>query len=279
MKRIHNNALTKPLTNAILSFSLIFSGGAYSTPADVDKPIIIVGASFASASFPFNDALEAPLGGVAVNLGAYLSFGNALIKDPRLPGYVINEAQAGATTFDHPGCNPGPGCDNGNWEGYEKQLYKGLKRVSIPLYPPISTAKYAVITIANDCLHSDAFGIPQDQAVPCSMNEINAYIDRLLNVGQQALNAGITPIFDIYPHYSSLNLSRVAAQFGLLWIADEAYYNQLRNTHLTRMTSELPGAIVMDIWADMETDDGIHPNEKSMRKAAAMISNFIFHNN
>jgi len=35
-------------------------------------------------------------------IGAYLNLGNALVKDPRLPAYVINEAQGGATTFDCP---------------------------------------------------------------------------------------------------------------------------------------------------------------------------------
>ncbi len=278
MKFIHNNVLTKPLTSALLSFSLIFSGGAFADSGDVDKPLLVIGASYSNGSLPFNDELVAPVFGIAVGFGSYLNLGNALIKDPRLPGYVINEAQGGATTFDRPGCNPGPGCEAGEWQGYNKQLQKAMARVTIP-GTAIRMAKYVVITTANDCMHSDAFGIPQAETLPCNMDELNAYMDRLLAVGQQAIDAGLVPIFDLLPAYDKLDLPLTAAVFGLNWIADEAYYNTMRNLQHSRLTTELAGAVVLDIWADFEhMGDGIHPNDKTSRKAAEIIAQHIKNN-
>jgi hypothetical protein len=192
--------------NTILVASLFALTCLQSLNAAASEPaILVIGASMSEAKVPFNDDMKAPLGGISVALGSYLSLGNALVKDPRLPGYVINEAQAGATTFDRSGCNPGPECVDG-WQGYEKQLQMALARVTIPMVPPIRNARHVVITIANDCLHSDAFGIPQDQTAPCDYAQMNVYIDSLLAVGQQALDAGITPIYDFYPPYSTFDM-------------------------------------------------------------------------
>lgn len=259
-------------------FSLLSSPSfATGVASELDRPIIVLGASYSSAAFPFDDNLSAPLGGVAVNLGRYLSFGNALTRDPRLPGYVINEANAGATTFDRPSCNPGPGCNFGHWQGLDKQVTKALARVTIP-GTNISMAKYAVITSVNDCLHSDSFGIPQDQTRPCTMDEINAYIDRLIAAGQRLLNAGVTPIFDVYADYKRLDWPAAAAAAGLLWVADESYYNLLRETHRTRLTNELPGAVVMDMWKGVTTEDGGHPDDRSMVRASQRVVQYIINN-
>lgn len=261
---------------AAILLSLAFTGSATAAPEDMNKPIIIIGASYSNGSVPFNDALVSPLFGIAVGFGNYLSLGDALIKDPRLPGYVINEAQAGATTFDRPGCMPSaPSCNLGMWQDYEKQLQKAQQRVTIPGTKNI-LSKYVVITIPNDCLHAGAFSIPQNQTTPCSLSEINAYLDRLIAVGKKALDAGLIPIYDRYPAYSNLNLPYFATTYGLSWAADEAYYNTLRDLHSKRLTTELPGAVVLDIWADFEhVGDGIHPNDKTSRKAAAMIAQYI----
>lgn len=261
---------------ALTLLSLAFTGSSAASPADMDKPIIVIGASYSNGSVPFNDALVSPLFGIAVGFGNYLSLGDALIKDPRLPGYVINEAQAGATTFDRPGCMPSaPSCDLGMWQDYEKQLQKAQQRVTIPGTTTI-LSKYVVITIPNDCLHAGAFSIPQNQTTHCSLGEINAYLDRLLAVGRKALNAGLIPIYDRYPAYSDLDLRYFAATYGLSWAADEGYYNMLRDLHRQRLTTELPGAVVLDIWANFEhVGDGIHPNDKTSRKAAAMIAQYI----
>jgi lysophospholipase L1-like esterase len=266
--------MKKPHT---LLIALLFSWAILQplNAAASEPAILVIGASFSEAKVPFNDQLQAPLGGISVAFGSYLSLGNALVKDPRLPGYVINEAQAGATTFDRLGCNPGPACF-GEWQGYDKQLEMALARVTIPLPTPIRNAQFVVITIGNDCLHSDAFGVPQDQTAPCDYAQMNAYVDRLLAVGQQALDAGITPIFDVYPPYDTLDMPFFQAAAGLYWVADEANYNALRDLHRSRLQTELPGAVVLDIWADFEhMGDGLHPSDKTTRKAAAMIVQYI----
>jgi len=260
-------------TMGLLMLAMV--NAAFAAPGDVDKPLLVIGASYADGRLPFNDALVAPLFGISVGMGSYLSLGDALIKDPRLPGYVINEAQAGATTFDRPGCNPGLGCNAGLWQGYSKQLTKAKARVTLPGSNTV-LAKYVVISIANDCLHSDAFGIPQYLTSPCTASDMNAYVDRLIAVGQQALNAGLTPIFSIYPAYSNLNLPLPAKTFGLAWIADQAGYNALRDLQRTRIASELPRAVQLDIWANFQDmGDGLHPNDKTSRRAAAIIAQYI----
>lgn len=254
---------------------LMIAGTAVAAQEDVNKPLLLIGASYADGRLPFNDALVAPVFGISVGLGSYLSLGDALIRDSRLPGYVINEAQAGATTFDRLGCNPGPGCSAGQWQGYSKQLAKAKARVTVP-GTPVILAKYVLITLANDCLHSDAFGVPQNQTAPCTQADMNAYMDRLLAVGRQALNAGLTPIFDIYPAYGDLNLPLMAQVFGLNWVVSEGSYNALRDLQRMRIAAELPGAVMLDMWANFEhMGDGIHPNDKTSRKAAAMIAQYI----
>jgi len=77
-----------------------------------------------------------------------------------------------------------------------------------------------------------------------------AYMDHLLTVGQQAIDAGLVPIFDLFPSYENLNLLLIAVAFGLNWIADEAGYNTMRDLQHSRLTTEIAGAVVLDIWAD-----------------------------
>lgn len=260
----------------VMSFFVSGTTWAEDEPVVKEPALLVIGASYSDARLPFNDALEAPLGGIAIDFGSYLSLGNALIRDKHLPGYVINEAQAGATTFDRPGCNPGPGCDAGEWQGYGTQFQKALARVTLPFPPFTRNAAFVVITIANDCLHSDAFGIPQDQAIPCDATALNAYIDRLIDLGEEAISLGITPIFDVYPKWSRIDLPLTGSLFGLLWVLDEAAYNTLRDLHRSRLESELPGAIVLDMWKGFKhRGDGLHPSDKTSKKAAKRIAKLI----
>ncbi len=271
--------LTDPLKTLVIATlsTLMIATSAVAATDDVNKPLLVIGASYADGRTPFNDALIAPLGGVSVGLGSYVSLGNALIRNPRLPGYVINEAQAGATTFDRLGCNPGPSCTFGSWLGYDKQLTKAVARVTVPGTTTI-LAKYVVITIGNDCLHSDAFGIPQNQALRCTYSDMRAYVDRLIAVGRRATNMGLTPIYDIYPEYSSLDLPFAAQAFGLTWIIDSSSYNMLRDLHRTRIQAMLPNAVMLNMWADFENiGDGLHPNDKTTKKAAEVIARYISH--
>lgn len=251
-----------------------------------DMPILVIGASYDNGTTPINDALAAPLGGISVNLGSYLGLGDALVRTDSLNGFVINEAQAGATTYDRAACLSDY-CLPIYWQGYEKQFQKALMRVAAPnpanpQQPLFYNAKYLVIGIANDCLHADAFGVPQSQSTPCGSAEFNAYVDRLVAVGQQALSVGITPVYTAYPKYENLDLPLAKQLYGLYWIIDEQSFNEMRDLHRNRLAGELPGAIVVDAWQHFQhMGDGLHPDIKSVvsaaRKVAVTINEHMHH--
>lgn len=261
---------------ALFSLALVAFSPAFA--AEPPLPLLAIGASYVNASTPFNDALQAPLGGIAVGLGSYLSLGDALVRTPTLPGYVINEAQAGATTFDRVACNPVCG-QSGAWHGYDKQLDKALARVTA--YDPLTgarsvNARYVVIGLPNDCMHSDAFGIPQDQTSPCSVDDLNAYLDRLIAVGQRAQAAGVTPIYGELPSWGELDLPLTQRLFGLAWVMDEGSYRLLAQLTHQRLTTELPDALVLDYWRDFRhMGDGMHPTPDTSARAAKRIAEAI----
>ena len=236
-------------------------------------PLLVIGASYGDARTPFANG-AAPLGGIAVGLGSYLSLGNALVREQRLPGYVINEAQAGATTFARPYCAPGAAtCGPAGWDNYQTQLERAIARVAIPPAFTSLNAKYVIIGMPNDCLHADAFGIPQNQTQSCTLADMNLSIDRLIAVGQYAIAHGLTPIYDIPPRYDDLDLPLFGAAFGLDWVISEGDYTQFRTLHKTRIKQELPAAVLLDMWPDFEHGgDGIHPNDATSREAAKIIA-------
>lgn len=247
----------------------------------LNPAILVIGASFENAVTPFNDRLEAPLGGISVGAGSYLSLGNALARTPLLDGFIINEAQAGATTFDRLNCNPGPGCGPAGWQGYDKQFEKALARVTIrnpadPSQVLFYNADYVLVGTANDCLHADAFGIPQDQSVKCTSGDLNDYVDRLIAPGKAALSIGITPIYCPLPAYDELNLPLMASLYGLRWILNEQEYNEMRDLMSTRLQNELPGALIVNAWENYTPlGDGLHPSPKTVEQAAHRIAQAI----
>lgn len=255
----------------VLGFMAVQTAVAQQLPSQ--RPLLIVGASYAEGKTPYINGV-APLGGIAVGFGSYLSLGNALVRNNKLPGYVINEAQAGATTFDRLACASGAAtCGPARWDGYQTQLERAISRVAIPPTFTALNAKYVLIVKANDCLHADAFGIPQSESQPCTLADMNASIDRLISVGQYAIAHGLTPIYDVTPRYESLDLPLFKSRFGLHWVISEDDYNQYRTLHMTRIGSELPGAILLDIWRDFEhAADGIHPTDDTNRSAARIIA-------
>ncbi|MGQ0596314.1 hypothetical protein [Aquabacterium sp.] len=190
-----------------------------------------------------------------------------------MPGYVINEGQAGGTTFARSACAPGAStCGPATWDSYATQLQKALARVAVP--PSFNTynARYVVILTPNDCLHADAFGVPQSTTQPCTAAQMNQVADRLIAVGNQARAAGLTPIFDVMPRYKQLDLPLFRSLYGLAWVISEADYNTLRTVTSSRVRSEVPGAVVLDIWKDfVHIGDGIHPTPETARKAARTI--------
>lgn len=236
---------------------------------EAEVPILIVGASYANGKMPFNDGLISPLFGIAINAGSYLDLGQGLSHRKRL---VINEAQAGATTFERLGCNPGPQCGPGKWDSYTTQFQRALARVANPATPGIFNANYVLISTPNDCLHSDAFGIPQTETSPCTQQERDDVATRLIDLGHEAISSGITPIYSIYPEYQDLNLPLAIQLAGLLWEIDEHDYNDLRNVISVRIAAELPEALLVDSWAGFEhLGDGIHPDTNTTMIAIRRI--------
>ena len=238
-----------------------------------ERPLLVIGASYSEGKTPFNNGL-APLGGISVGFGSYLSLGHALTRESLLPGHLINEAQAGATTFARPYCPPGsPTCGPASWDSYQTQFERALARVAQPPTFTTYNARYVVITTPNDCLHADSFGIPQGQSQPCTQAQLNAVADRLIAVGQAALAKGITPVYDIHPRYQDLDLPFFRTTFGLAWVIGEADYGALRDLCRTRIASEVSGAVVLDIWKDLKhIGDGIHPDEATVRRAARVVA-------
>lgn len=236
-------------------------------------PLLVIGASYAEGKTPFNNGI-APLGGVSVGSGSYLSLGQALTRNILLPGYVINEAQGGAATFAHPACAPGASvCGPAGWDSYQTQLDHALARVALPPTFSQYNARYVVIVTPNDCLHSDASGIPQALAQPCTPAELNQVVDRLVAVGQSARARGLTPIFDVPPRYKQLDLNLFRTLYGLNWVISQHDYNTLRDLSRTRLQAEVSGAVVLDIWKDfVHQGDGIHPTPNTTRKAALVIA-------
>lgn len=236
-------------------------------------PLLLIGASYAEGKTPFNNGL-APLGGISVGLGSYLSVGQALTRNPLLPGYVINEGQAGATTFGRSYCAPGASsCGPATWDAYAVQLQKALARVAVPSNFTTYNAKYVVVMPPNDCLHADAFGVPQAMTQPCSAAQINQVADRLIAVGNQARSAGLTPVYATMPTYKQLDLPLFRSLYGLAWVIGEADYSTMRAVTSMRIRAEVPGAIVLDVWRDfVHIGDGIHPTPETARKAANIIA-------
>jgi hypothetical protein len=235
----------------------------------------MVGASLTNGNLPLDDTMVGVFGGMAINQGDYLDLGKALIKDPRLSGYVINEAEAGATTLARNDCVAflyGDACGAAHWRSYDEQFERALRRVSNPFIPGSINADYVFIGFSNDCFHSNAFGIPESQTTPCTADDINAYIDRLIAIGQKAIDLGITPIYDMYIDWNSINLASPL----FLWTIDQTSYELMASIHRSRIQQELPGAVLLDIWEDYEAGpDLVHPTDKTARKAAKKLAKFI----
>lgn len=269
----------KKWTAAALGMMAMCSAFAQNEPEQKPSqlPLIVIGASYAEAKTPFNNGI-APQGGRAVAFGTYLSLGAALTRDHLLPGYVINEAQAGAGTFTRFQCPPGAAsCSAAVWDSYQVQLQRALARVALPAAAGGGyNARYVVVTIANDCLHAGGMGVPQPTSVQCTVADMNATADRLVALGNFALSKGLTPIFTGYPKYEDLDMALFRASSNVAWVIDEQGYNTLRDVVESRIAAELPGAIQLDIWEEFtHIGDGLHPDQTTVRKAAHLLANHL----
>lgn len=240
------------------------------------KPILMIGASLTNGALPYTTDTQAPLGGGKVNIGEYVSLGDAILMNPLSNHHVVNEGQSGATTFERFYCPlPNTPCGPAKWNSYLTQLQRALSRVAIIDPETFSVvgfnAKYVVIDLANDCIHSLAFNVPQNEAEFCTPQDIDAVIDRYVEVGNQVLQYGLTPVYTSYPDFSILELDLLLSQ-GIMWVTDENTFNALRDTHASRIASEVPGAVIVDAWEGLQhIGDGLHPDERSAKIAARRV--------
>ncbi len=278
---LKKSAFNKNIIVALILSTCIYSNNALSATRGDTDALIIIGSSYANGTTRIDDNQLASLGGLAVGSGAYLSLGDALVRERNLNGLVINEGNVGNTTFDRFSCFASQCLPFGKLLGYQKQFENALKRTAIynPSSPGVITgynAKYMIIGIPNDCVHSDAFGVPQSDTQPCTIAEINEIANNIIAIANQAESLGITVIIPIMPKYKSLDLGLVQLGLGLQWVADEYEYNDIRDTLKYRFRHELPDALVVNIWKKfVHRGDGIHPSKKNVKRAARKISLII----
>lgn len=270
-----SKTLTRTLSSIALCGALAFSQSALAE--NQEKPVLVVGASIENGVTPISNDLQGPFGGFALNFGSYIGLGDALQRDPKMSGFVINEAVAGATTFTRDHCPPtGTQCFPTGWQGMDVQFDKALTRVAMRDATGAivaHNADFVVIGTPNDCLHSGAAGVVQSESAPCTYAEIDASIDNLKAIGEKALSLGITPVYTVMPKYNDLDLPLFRDAFGLVWVIDEAGYNDFRARVQSRITAELPGAAFVDVWEEFtHMGDGIHPNYDATEKAGKRLA-------
>jgi len=243
--------------------------------------IIIIGSSYANGTTRLDDNQLGSLFGLAVASGGYLSLGDALVRDKKLNGLVINEANVGSTTFNRYSCLIYECLPYGQLIGYHEQFNNALKRTAI--YDPSLpggiagfNAKYLIIDIPNDCIHSDAFGVPQIYTQPCTAEEMYHSAHHVIDVALHAESLGMTVIIPILPRYEDLDLALVKQQLGLLWVVNKPQYNKVRKNYTENLKTALVNSKIIDLWGKFQhRGDGIHPNRKTVTNAAQRISTMI----
>ncbi|MBA56349.1 MAG: hypothetical protein CMK89_18015 [Pseudomonadales bacterium] len=256
----------------------MFASGTYAFHFSLlpEKPLILIGASYANGNTPLQQDLQGPLFGISVGAGDYVDLGMALT---RYGAKVRNEGQAGATTFSRITCNPV--CGTATWDSYSTQLQRALRRVTIfgANGPAGYNADYVIISLSNDCLHSDSFGLDQALTSPCSLAEQYAALDRVIVLGQEVLDLGMTPVFARYPSADDLDLPLFAQLSGLIWAMTNEQYDAFGELYAARIRQELPDAILVNAWKHFtHRGDGVHPDEATVTRAAYQILRAIYWN-
>mgnify|MGYP003683001491 CR=1 FL=1 len=262
------NLKTGFIQYCVLFIASMFACGAsaFHFPLLPEKPLLLIGGSYANGNTPLQQDLQGPLSGISVGSGDYIDLGTALT---RLGAKVSNEGQAGATTFSRITCNPL--CGQATWDSYSTQLQRALRRVTLfgANGPAGYNADYVIISIGNDCLHSDAFGIDQALTSPCSLVEQNSALDRLIAVGQEVLDLGMTPVFASYPSADDLDLPLFTQVSGLTWAMSNAQFESFGDLYASRIQQELPDAVLVKAWKRFShRGDGIHPDDDTAMRAA-----------
>lgn len=260
---------------------LLFASNIQAASVGSTDAIIIIGSSYSNGTTRLDDNHLGSLFGLAVASGGYLSLGDALVREKELNGLVINEANVGNTTFSRYSCLTYECLPYGQLHSYQDQFDSALSRTAI--YDPSLpggiagfNAKYLIIDIPNDCIHSDAFGIPQAYTHPCTIEEMQHTAHAIIDVALHAESLSMTVIIPLLPKYEDLDLELVKQQLGLLWITDKIQYNKVRTHYKKNLKSNLVNSKIINLWGKFQhRGDGIHPNRKTMTNAARRIANMI----
>lgn len=290
----------------LLSGLLGVSAQVSATAIPENQALLVIGASFSNGATPCE--LNADTSGLgdnvlaclSVGFGDYYSLGAALQANNKVKGQVINTAIGGATTFPRggfptalpDGSVPGEATRAAvGWEQYgmNQQYLRAFSQVNNFLTPPATVnAKYVVIDIGNDCLHANAFDESPADTVPdqCALvgasgkTGLEETVDRLIALGQTAIDNGLTPIYTGYPDYvtgdstSGINFEVTQISTGFSWVISETSYDALVADYNNRIPAELGAdkVIMADAWGDFEHfGDGLHPDRATSKKAARKI--------
>lgn len=221
------------------------------------KPIVgVIGASYVTSHPP----VGSPVNGVALAGGSFEGLYKKLLRNNLLEAWdfsVETTALAGTRSYDIPGTS---------YIGYLTQYNELANRTSW-FFDDVSRLQYLVISISNDCLHS----------VACGAAGQNALIENVKEVVTAANSDGVHVIINGYPSWDSLNLDLTSQYFGLTNIISADEYAQLKQLHKQEL-SGLDGVTYIEPWEDIETIDGLHPQDDDVRSAAKMISHAIIKN-
>jgi len=271
----------KYMTFIQLAILLLLGNNIQAAGVGSTDAIIIIGSSYANGTTRLDDNHLGSLFGLAVASGGYLSLGDALVREKTLNGLVINEANVGSTTFGRYSCSLYECLPYGQLHGYQDQFDSALKRTAI--YDPSIpggvagfNAKYLIIDIANDCLHSDAFGIPQVYTEHCTIDDMYHSAHAIIDIALHAESLGMTVIIPLLPQYESLDLELVKLQLGLSWIVNKPHYDSISENYAENLKTALVNAKIVDLWGKFQhRGDGIHPNRKTVTNAARRIAEMI----
>jgi len=224
------------------------------------KPILLVGASLTKQHAEFRDGVNTVFP-FSVNAGSYVSLEGALWRKDFI---VMNMGIGGSAVFDYDTDLFGYA---DTVSGFQTQLDRALLMVTTP--GGEINADYGVIVWGNEHLH----GLITPN--PSTIDDINATTDTYIALGQQLLDAGVTPIFSKYPAWGVMDISGFLA-FGAPWVIDQTTWELLATTYETRIAAELPDALIVGMWDNYTNlGDGVHPDEESAMTAAIAIERAI----
>ncbi len=284
------------------------ASGLFQPVVPTTESMLVIGASLENGGSPCELASDGS--GVENNalfcghvaFGAYLPLAAALQNRVLVRGQVIDEAIGGATTFARggfptrlpDGTVPGENARTPvGWEqyGFNQQYVRAFSQVFNPTtVPPQVNARYVVIGVPNDCLHANAFLAAPANTDPdeCSKFDpqtgktgLEGLVDRLIGLGQVAIDSGLTPIYTGYPQYvtggrtDGINLQVSQALFGFSWVISETPYNDLLADYASRIPATLGASnvIMADAWSPgfENLGDGLHPTPQASTVAAIRI--------